>query len=128
MNGLQTLFWNCSPVQGIIIPDMRSAVAVILVLSQLQWLPGAFVCSRQRAATDPCAQKMASGPAVGASAAQSHGAVGCTTLGPCAAVSPVVLPSAAAAFAGEVVRVAVPSAPARFVGFVSPPLSPPPQA
>ena len=107
---------------------MRAPFAVILLVSQLQWLPGAFVCSRQPAPTDPCAQTMTGGPAVSAPAANSHGAAGCASLGPCAVVSPALLPSDAVMFVGEVVYVGASSAPARFLGFFVSPLSPPPQA
>lgn len=107
---------------------MRSLVAVIALIGQLQWLPGAFVCARQETAMDGCQQAMTGGPAVAPQAAQPHGAMGCASLGPCAVVTPAVLPASVGVFTGEVVQVGARSAPARFLGFVSPPLSPPPQA
>jgi hypothetical protein len=107
---------------------MRFAVAVILLLGQFQWLPGAFVCTRQETAMDGCQQAMTGGPAVATQATQSHGATGCMSLGPCAVVSPAVLPSAQVAFVGAVVRAGGSGALARFSGFVASPLSPPPQA
>lgn len=107
---------------------IRSLVAVIALIGQLQWLPGALVCTRRQAVAEGCAQTMAGGAAVAAQATQSHGAMGCASLGPCAVVTPAVLPASVGVFTGEVVQVGAPSAPARFVGFVSPPLSPPPQA
>lgn len=107
---------------------MRSLVAVIALIGQLQWLPGALVCARQQAAMDGCSQTMASGLAVAAPGAPAPGTAGCASLGPCAVVTPAVLPASVGVFTGEVVQVGAPSAPARFLGFVSPPLSPPPQA
>lgn len=71
---------------------------------------------------------MPSGPAVASQSAQSHGTASCAALGPCAVVSPAVLPSAVAAFVGEVLQVGAPNALARFSDFVASPLSPPPQA
>ena len=113
---------------GIICSAMRRPVAVVLLLGQLQWLPGTLVCARQQAVMEGCEQAMTGGPAVASQAAQPHGAMGCASLGPCAVVTPAVLSASVSVFTGEVVQVGAPSAPARFVGFVAPPLSPPPQA
>lgn len=107
---------------------MRSLVAVVLLFGQLQWLPGALVCTRRQAVAEGCAETMAGGAAVAAQAAQPHDAMGCASLGPCAVVTPAVLPASVNISAGEVVQVGAPNAPTRFVGFVAPPLSPPPQA
>lgn len=107
---------------------MRSFVAVIVLIGQLQWLPGGVACNQRHAAKDPCEQTMPEGPAVGALSHAADGSVGCASLGPCAAVTPAVLPSVIHQFVAEVVPVGAQGAPARFIGFVAPPLSPPPQA
>lgn len=107
---------------------MRSLVAVIALIGQLQWLPGSLVCMRQQATSDPCAATMPDGSSIAAPAAPAHGAASCSVTGPCAVVAPAVLPSTVAAFVPEVVYAGAQGAPARFVGIVSPPLAPPPQA
>lgn len=113
---------------GIMYSAMRSLVAVVLLLGQLQWLPGVLVCTRQQAAMDGCEQALTGGSAVATQATQSQGVTGCMSLGPCAMVSPAVLPASVSVSTGEVVQVGAPTAPARFSSFVASPLSPPPQA
>lgn len=104
-------------------------LAAVLLLVQLQHLPGAVLCavmSQDRAAA--CDDMgTSSGPAVGA--AQEPGTVVCSGLGPCAAPLSVVVPVGLdTSIAGDIVRIGVAAAPTLPPGFEPAPIPPPPQA
>lgn len=112
---------------------MRSTIprflAAVLLLLQLQHLPGTVLCaamSHDRAA--PCDRMGMSGDRA-VSAAPEPGTVVCSGLGPCAAPISVVVPVGLdTSSAGDIVRIGVAAAPTIPPGFEPVPIPPPPQA
>lgn len=105
-------------------------VALVAILGQLQQLPAAVACvqQHQKATSDHCGLPIgANGPAIQAEHAGMASPL-CATLGNCAAQTPATVARAGAdLLTGPVFTVPSP-APDALTSYLSPPVTPPPQA